>query len=82
MFVGIDIGSITTKTVITDQDEVIRHVPAKEGIAASCLCDFIKEIEGNRDEGILDTKQVLKASRIALLVQEAANNEQCNLPID
>lgn len=68
--------------VITDQDEVIRRVPAKDGGAHSCLRDFIMEIEGNKDEGILDTKQVLKASRIALLVQEAANNEQCKFPVD
>lgn len=66
-----------------DGEKGIReHEPTEPGRPAGYLEDFIADIRGEPEPGSLDTATVIRASRLALLLQEAAdgNAREVSLP--
>ena len=47
--------------------------PLPEGVPGGYLRSFLKDIRGEVEEGALDTEEVLRATRVALTVQRAAD---------
>ena len=64
-------GSVVRLT--THDDAATREIPAEPKISAVYLKDFLAEVKGESREGMLATPQVLRASRIALEAQQAAD---------
>ena len=62
-----------------NSDEEPRVLPAKDKPESSYLQDFVKEINGEKSAGALTTERVLRASRLALMTEEAAQKSQCNV---
>jgi predicted dehydrogenase len=54
-------------------DKMVRDIPLDPAKPDGCLEAFINEIAGRIEPGVLTTADVLKASRVALLAQHAAD---------
>jgi predicted dehydrogenase len=57
-------------------DAAVQHVPAEAGDPTGCLDAFLDEIDGQPRPDALTTAAVLDASRRALLVQQAADENR------
>lgn len=68
-------GSSASKELVlaTDEDSALRQVPVQESVAGQYLEDFLADLRGQVAPGALHTAAILKASRVALRVQQAAD---------
>jgi len=64
-----------------DSTEPVR-VPAGNAEPLAYLEDFLRQVEGRTDGVSLTTAEILKASRLALLVQRAADEKRRDEPCD
>jgi predicted dehydrogenase len=80
-----DRGAIETsynaKTVELATDSV-KSIPVEAGDPTGCLDAFLDEIEGSPQPGALTTADVLDATRRTLLIQQAADEGRCNVPLE
>ena len=65
--------------VATDADKEMRFVPAASAPVRAYLRDFLRQTRGDQPGAALTTEQVLRASRIALLLQHAADGDLHNV---
>ena len=59
-------------------DEVVRSLPADPDVEGGRLTAFLQQIRGETIEGALTTADVIRASRTALLIQQAADQDSSN----
>lgn len=62
-------------------DKELREMPLEEDRPTGCLDAFIREIAGQSAAGELTSGDVFDASRRALLVQQAADEKRCRVPL-
>ena len=65
--------------VVNDDDQAMRYVPAAAEAPLGYLHDFLAEIAAGEAPGGLSTERVLRASRVALLAQRAADKNETNV---
>jgi predicted dehydrogenase len=68
-------------TLALNGEEGVREVPLEAGTPAGYLRAFARDVAGRTKEGELSTEGVLRAARIALLVQSAADSGACHVPL-
>jgi predicted dehydrogenase len=68
-------------TLALDGEEGARQVPLDAGTPGGYLSAFAHDVAGSTGEGELCTEDVLRAARIALLVQSAADSGACHVPL-
>ena len=66
--------------VATHADAQPQYVPVEPGPRRQYLADFLNQIRGNIVPGALDNRAVLRAARVALLAQQAADTSTVHLP--
>jgi predicted dehydrogenase len=73
-----------SKTVLiaTHPDKEPRCVEAEPNLTRVYLADFLAQVKGEKQNVSLTTDAVLAATRLALLTQRAADNNQTNLSCD
>jgi predicted dehydrogenase len=78
---GLVEGHYNAKTIslASKHDTTPRHLPADPERKHGIIDDFLAEVEGRASEGALTTKDVLTASRQALLMQDAANTGKAHV---
>jgi predicted dehydrogenase len=62
-------------------DKSVQDLPIDENVPGGCLQAFMNEIAGRREEGALTMSDVFKASRIALLAQQCADEDLRDVPM-
>jgi len=67
--------------VVVDGDKELNSRPLPAGRSGSYLHSFVRDIQGNLEEGDLDTQTVLKASRTVLTIQKAADENLHDIPL-
>jgi predicted dehydrogenase len=67
--------------VALDAESGVRHEPLPAGNPGGYLRSFLHDIEGNLDADELCTEHTLRAARIALTVQRAADTHQCRVAL-
>jgi predicted dehydrogenase len=73
-----------SKTLLLAQpaDKTPREIPADEDQHNGCLNAFLNEMDGRPAAGDLTSQDVFRASRHALLAQQAADQNQTNVPME
>jgi predicted dehydrogenase len=66
--------------VTTHADSQPRYVPVEPGPRRQYLADFLNQIKGLSTPNALDNAKVLRAARVALLAQHAADTSTVHLP--
>jgi len=69
-------------SLVLNGESALRAVPLPEGDPGGYLRSFIGDIQGQVEEGDSCTASVLRAARVALTVQRAADAGVCNLPLE
>lgn len=64
-----------------DGEDGVRQVPLVEGTPGAYLRAFARDIAGTTQEGELCTEGVLRVSRMALVIQAAADAGHCQVPL-
>src|SRR5439155_18195695 len=59
----------------------VQQIPAGPGNPPGCLEAFLDEIDGSPKPGVISTRDVLDASRRALLIQQAADEGQSHVAL-
>jgi hypothetical protein len=71
-----------TETLLAlDGENGTRAVPLPAGNPGGYLRSFLRDIDGHVGEGELCTEQVLRSARVALKVQQAADQNACYVPL-
>jgi predicted dehydrogenase len=68
-------------TMVRTAAEVPQALPLPEGNPGGYLEAFVRDIAGTSEPGMLDTAQVLRAARVALLIQRAADAHRMDVSI-
>ncbi|MBN1580703.1 MAG: Gfo/Idh/MocA family oxidoreductase [Anaerolineae bacterium] len=68
-------------TIALNGENGMRHEPLSEGNPGGYLQSFINDINGNLSENELCTDHVLRAARIALTIQKAADMHTYDVPL-
>ncbi|MFB3891562.1 MAG: Gfo/Idh/MocA family protein [Phycisphaerae bacterium] len=71
----------TSLMVATHDDDAARQVPVKPSASRLYLDDFLRQIRGESQGVWLTTAQVIRATRIALTAQRAADTNRAHLKI-
>jgi len=69
-------------TLYRNGETQARSIPALEAAPGGYLHHFLAELCGETLDDHLTTREVLRASRVALVAQHAADNELCNMSIE
>jgi predicted dehydrogenase len=70
-----------TLVLIRSTDSSVQIIPCYPDVENGRLAAFLQQIEGAAPEGSLTTEDVLRASRQALLIQQAADERRFNIPL-
>ena len=70
-----------TIQLATSNDATTKPVSADADIQSGRLASFLRQVRGETSEGDLTTVDVIRASRDALLIQQAADQNRTNLPL-
>jgi predicted dehydrogenase len=68
-------------TLALDGENEVREVPLDEGDPGGYLRAMVAEVEGKTAEGQLSSQDALRAARVALMIQQAADTGACNVPL-
>jgi predicted dehydrogenase len=62
-------------------DSSVQSVPCDADIKDGRLASFLRQVRGETNDGDLTTADVIRASRDAVLIQQAADENRTNLPL-
>jgi predicted dehydrogenase len=68
-------------TLALDGEEAVRQVPLGEGDPGGYLRAMAADIAGTLSDGQLSSQDALRAARLALTIQQAADTGACNVPL-
>jgi predicted dehydrogenase len=68
-------------TMARTVDGALESVPLPDGDPGGYLRAFLRDLDGTSEPEALNTAQVLRAARVALLIQQAADQHQTNVSI-
>lgn len=71
----------TTVQLIGRSDTIPQSIPADPDVENGRLTAFLQQINGKALEGALTTADVIRASREALIIQQAADQKLTNVPL-
>jgi predicted dehydrogenase len=69
-------------TAVRTAEGTLQSLPLPESNPGGYLRAFLQDLAGTSEPGMLDTAQVLRAARVALSIQRAADRHQTNVSID
>ncbi|HEX8523656.1 MAG TPA: Gfo/Idh/MocA family oxidoreductase [Tepidisphaeraceae bacterium] len=80
---GLVEASFSQRTVMLAKaaDKAPQSVPLEKDHPTGCLDAFIGDVEGRSDAAHLTSAEALRASRVTLLIQQAADRNECNVPL-